>query len=1403
MPNPAFTNLLESAIALARQHGADTSQLQATLSSLSMFPQQQMGQPMFSSPNLANLISQQPAAGPSHPLFIEAPPPKEPQPMDASFHLDNRNEFDESSPFVTQSLPLKRRAAPPIRPQSSIMKDEQMAKSSSLSSRRNAASNAPKPSSSRSANPPPSIPANHPSSLLSLLSSQSAPTASSSPIQSPSPMPRQEGSVFRSSSGGPILLYVQVDLRSRRDVVQSIKRNGGKITADISAAAYAVLNPRSATYRDLRDEALRRHTPVVQAAFVNDCISEGELMDPVEYAVDDSSMPKRRGRKPKNPQKSKARPIPRKRKRRPVKIAVPHTPINRSPTPEPPTETKEMSGGRYYYTEAEWTYARMYIRRLLEVDSNMNLSHICIKLNEKVRISVPSASKSSFDGRPHLRAVQMPHHSSGSWHQTIARPINIHIWEEVKAEVEMSLNGGPSTHVSAENPDGNVESPDGAAAEAAGSDAAEEEQLKQELVQSPEQEEAKEPITADADDASEFDDDYETIVDFLSSAAADQYSEEEFWNVLSRKARDEGGDGRVACGSAGDGALVALGNADHDGRIRWRFEGTEGRKQTADGGEPAVEERVAGNFSIAMASVNLSLRTMAIWSKKLYIILPLGAIILGRWGLLLRGVVLVKATWVEGTGCLITNTSNTIILAAFIYTMPFDFIVTCLTAYKLVYKKGMHSQLVSMIFTDGLVYFVIALDNENDMQQAGHLPHGCEFKGNYEPTQPQACMQRHACPSPSILLGPAYTRGGGIAKHARDARLRADKVGYQRGAPRKDDERASKQKTERERKRPVRRRENVTARCDCHTSGADVMGKAITRSLVLRSCSSPPTQMSLPPSPLPQQHDSPPPSPPASLPKSALKAVLDLEARLDAEKAAHLDAQTCLRNLADTWTDLDRHFRQYEIRSADARAAFAHALRDGTAKLVLDTNSNGVHSPPVLLPIQPSSSSRQLQLSTSSRLPLPTRSIPQALPALPLPPPSNPDPPTKIHHRIDTVDDQVPPSKRHHATPHPDDNYCPQNNYLHPSYTPAHPHAAPHAHAQGRRHSRTPSHRSRSRSSSLSLEEILLQVTTDDRDRPISSSNPAAPNSYCRPPSPDYPGYRVRDTHQVSPSLAASNSARSPSQGNGAALQSYQTHIFATPVTGPPGKRAKLTREGSLTLPSSSLPAAPIAVVRANSIVDPPPRSAPVPAPTGSYPPTNDKGQRICRQCGLPGRYKDGKCVEKWGPGREGPGTVCDRCRKKMKRVERRGTMPGPDPSLAHPPSHLHPHASFPVPSVSASRARSLQHISDRDGAALVGSQGSDRSVHRTDTVLVHPSPSIAHLSVKPESSRSPQARSTASSGHARARPSDPDVDGREHGMEVDGEGEVDEELELLEAVDATEKASGNSDGYVKREGDA
>ncbi|KAI0266498.1 hypothetical protein BC834DRAFT_969516 [Gloeopeniophorella convolvens] len=114
-----------------------------------------------------------------------------------------------------------------------------------------------------------------------------------------------------------------------------------------------------------------------------------------------------------------------------------------------------------------------------------------------------------------------------------------------------------------------------------------------------------------------------------------------------------------------------------------------------------------GNIAIGMASVNLSLRTMAVWGQKWYIVGPLVAISLGHWSLLLHGILL-TATFIPGQGCVITSTDSKLLSATFIYSMTFDFIVLLLTAFKLARPSGGKSQLVNMIFADGLYYFVIA-----------------------------------------------------------------------------------------------------------------------------------------------------------------------------------------------------------------------------------------------------------------------------------------------------------------------------------------------------------------------------------------------------------------------------------------------------------------------------------------------------------------------------------------------------------------------------------------------------------------------------------------------------------------------------------------------------------------------
>ena len=70
-----------------------------------------------------------------------------------------------------------------------------------------------------------------------------------------------------------------------------------------------------------------------------------------------------------------------------------------------------------------------------------------------------------------------------------------------------------------------------------------------------------------------------------------------------------------------------------------------------------------------------------------------------------------KAAWVPGQGCVITQTSNRVLAITFSYTMGFDATVLVLTAWKLGIKS-LHSRdrsrIVRLIFDDGLIYFMVA-----------------------------------------------------------------------------------------------------------------------------------------------------------------------------------------------------------------------------------------------------------------------------------------------------------------------------------------------------------------------------------------------------------------------------------------------------------------------------------------------------------------------------------------------------------------------------------------------------------------------------------------------------------------------------------------------------------------------
>ncbi|EGO01739.1 hypothetical protein SERLA73DRAFT_177204 [Serpula lacrymans var. lacrymans S7.3] len=117
-----------------------------------------------------------------------------------------------------------------------------------------------------------------------------------------------------------------------------------------------------------------------------------------------------------------------------------------------------------------------------------------------------------------------------------------------------------------------------------------------------------------------------------------------------------------------------------------------------------------GNMTILCASTSLMLRTMALWRPKPAVLFILGALCLGHWGLLWRGMFIVKAVWSDVAGaCIVDSTNHLLLNINFFYTMGFDFVILVFTAVALgnQYKRSA-SGLSVLLFQDGLVYFLVS-----------------------------------------------------------------------------------------------------------------------------------------------------------------------------------------------------------------------------------------------------------------------------------------------------------------------------------------------------------------------------------------------------------------------------------------------------------------------------------------------------------------------------------------------------------------------------------------------------------------------------------------------------------------------------------------------------------------------
>ncbi|KAH0590455.1 hypothetical protein H2248_000604 [Termitomyces sp. 'cryptogamus'] len=547
------------------------------------------------------------------------------------------------------------------------------------------------------------------------------------------------------------------------------------------------------------------------------------------------------------------------------------------------------------------------------------------------------------------------------------------------------------------------------------------------------------------------------------------------------------------------------------------------------------------------------------------------------------------------------------------------------------------------------------------------------------------------------------------------------------------------------------------------------------------------------------------------------------EQRALAAEQARDDADVRRSAIEASWAQLNAYLAQLDAVAADARAGFSRVF-----------DSGGPFVAPGHVPA--------LAASRHSR-----SRLQGVFPALPLPP----HPGTGSRRpRTPSIDGYGhPPSKKPRGDYDPN---LPQPRMILPP-PPSH---------LPRSHSRDSS---RSSSSSTSVGDMILQASEGHPNGNGNAIDPAQQlarrkhrqdtHSHFGPIPYDHeqhmrrgypPDYQnVAHEYRSSPKqagtvvLTGAAGAAEPLAQPGQARE-FQTHIFAPVVTGAPVKKSKFPQ------PSSSAPEA----------------AAPVAPPVAAFPPTNEQGQRICRQCGMAGRYKDGKCVEKWGPGPMGPGTVCDRCRKKMKRVERRGTLenqhqasqlpasaslahlarsqshttihrsdtlpaiphhfhlsstrsdvhqPSPRPPLPQPNGTPRPPRS-PGPSIAAiredddlPRGTATSRSNSRNGARVVAGRATPLGTSRASP--------LKHNSASKRSSRSPGSIMDVDADGDADEDAD-EVDAAFEGlvalgeeaasarpdMEVDGAGDA--EQELLEAVDAAEANSNPStnSGRLKEE---
>ncbi|TFK93904.1 hypothetical protein K466DRAFT_594037 [Polyporus arcularius HHB13444] len=115
---------------------------------------------------------------------------------------------------------------------------------------------------------------------------------------------------------------------------------------------------------------------------------------------------------------------------------------------------------------------------------------------------------------------------------------------------------------------------------------------------------------------------------------------------------------------------------------------------------------VAGNLSIICSSTTLMLRTIAVWERKLAIVVPLVGLCLAHWALLWRGMFIITAEYSPpALACVVTNTQHVFLSVTSWATMGFNLVILVLHVVGLMRRE--HSASIwDLLFKDGVIYYL-------------------------------------------------------------------------------------------------------------------------------------------------------------------------------------------------------------------------------------------------------------------------------------------------------------------------------------------------------------------------------------------------------------------------------------------------------------------------------------------------------------------------------------------------------------------------------------------------------------------------------------------------------------------------------------------------------------------------